>query len=1045
MKVGLKLFKRIAKIVVITIGSVLLLLFLLPYIMPGTISKKIKTFVNRSIEGEVNFSKARLSFFNHFPALTLTLHDFLMKGSAPFQNDTLLSAGEIAFGIDIPALIGGNITIDQFFLTKANINVQVNENGDANYNVYNPGSTKDTASGESAPDTTTALKIEEIVIEKSNVVYNDRSSDLLINARGLDYHGNGDLSKAIFDLNSDLEIDLFDFYHDLEPYILDKSIKADLTTSINTNSLAFTFTENDLHINRLPVAFTGKLEFFSRGYSMDFRLKSEDTDLDDVFTVLPPSYQGWLENTRIKGDADMNAILAGRYITGTDTMPDLSFEMKVRKGYIAYEKAPAPVRNLYLDLASTMPALNPDSLIINVDSLFFNIEEDHFASVLRIKGVDAPYIFTRTNASLDLEKLDTALGLQPVDLKGRLELQLWADGQYAQGQNPKRIRSDIITTSIPAFTLSSSLKNGFIKFDGLSQPIQHISFDAMVSCPDHDYRHTNVTVENIDVKALNNYLAGFFRLKNVDDLPVEANLDGLIRLSDIKQSYPLDSIDLTGSLALKITSSGNYQPLKKTFPKTEAAIKVENASIKTKYYPAPVEKIAVDLTVRNKEGTLNDLVVNVQPISFEFEGSPFLVKADLTNFDNIVYEIVSKGRLDLGRIYKVFAYDGWNINGSIETDVVLKGNQADAQAGRFSRLDNSGVVKVNELIVYSDLYPLPFVIDKGVFRFRQDQLRFEEMRATYGKSTITLNGTVSNVFNYVADTGPLKGDVQLNADSLFINELMAYNTDTTSARPDSMIPSGNGVVMIPGNLDIRFAADVKNVTYNKLNVKDVKGELFIKDGTLQIKNTGFNLADAVTVMNGSYKSLSPARALFTYHVEMKDFDVKKMYEQVELFRELAPAAGKAQGIIALNYDLEGKLDGDMYPIMPSLKGKGTVSVKQVKMKGFKLFSGMSRETGKSEINDPDLTKVDFKTSIKNNVVTLEKTKMKVAGFRLRIQGQTSLDGMVKLKCRLGLPPFGIVGIPMNVTGPGQNPKIKVGKGDELPLAEQQEEMLDTEN
>ena len=70
---------------------------------------------------------------------------------------------------------------------------------------------------------------------------------------------------------------------------------------------------------------------------------------------------------------------------------------------------------------------------------------------------------------------------------------------------------------------------------------------------------------------------------------------------------------------------------------------------------------------------------------------------------------------------------------------------------------------------------------------------------------------------------------------------------------------------------------------------------------------------------------------------------------------------------------------------------------------------------------------------------------KLAGFRLRIQGQTNFDGMVKFKCLPRLPPFGIVGIPMNITGPGQNPKIKVGKSDELPLEERQEEMDDTAN
>jgi AsmA protein len=192
-------------------------------------------------------------------------------------------------------------------------------------------------------------------------------------------------------------------------------------------------------------------------------------------------------------------------------------------------------------------------------------------------------------------------------------------------------------------------------------------------------------------------------------------------------------------------------------------------------------------------------------------------------------------------------------------------------------------------------------------------------------------------------------------------------------------------------------------------------------------------------MDASYRSLSPARALFNCHLKMDDFDVQKMYKEAELFRQLAPSAEKAQGIIAVDYNLEGKLNSDMYPIMPSLKGGGVVSVKNVKLKGLKFFSAMSKETGKQEINDPDLSKINFKTSIKNNVVTLEKTKIKVSGFRLRLQGQTDFDGRIKFNCRVGLPPFGIIGIPVKVTGTGQQPIIKAGKTDSLPLEEQKEE------
>src|SRR6185295_2927175 len=171
--------------------------------------------------------------------------------------------------------------------------------------------------------------------------------------------------------------------------------------------------------------------------------------------------------------------------------------------------------------------------------------------------------------------------------------------------------------------------------------------------------------------------------------PIEADLDGICHLSDIQQFYPLDSVNVNGDLIIKIKSAGNYQPSKKMFPRTDAFFKIENASVKTKYYPAPLDKIVVNATVQNKEGTLHDLKVDVQPISFEFEGKPFMIKADLEDFDDIKYDIYSNGEMDLGRIYKVFSQKGWNVQGIIVTDLSLKGSQADATAQRYSKLDNS--------------------------------------------------------------------------------------------------------------------------------------------------------------------------------------------------------------------------------------------------------------------------------------------------------------------------------------------------------------------
>ena len=150
---------------------------------------------------------------------------------------------------------------------------------------------------------------------------------------------------------------------------------------------------------------------------------------------------------------------------------------------------------------------------------------------------------------------------------------------------------------------------------------------------------------------------------------------------------------------------------------------------------------------------------------------------------------------------------------------------------------------------------------------------------------------------------------------------------------------------------------------------------------------------------------------------------------------MATAAASAQGIVSLDYKVKGKLDGNMQAIYPSLEGGGILSVKKVKMKGFRLFNAVSSKTGKDSIANPDVSKVDIKSRIKNNVISIDRFKIKMLGFRLRMEGQTSFDGKLKLKMRLGLPPLGIIGIPMNVSGTQEDPKIKLGKGDKEDLTE----------
>lgn len=1055
-------------------------MFLVPYIFPGFVSNKIKQWARSSINAELDFSRARLSFFRHFPALTLTLSDLSLKGSAPFQDQTLVQAEEISLGVDIVSLFTSETFVDKIFLTNADINILVDKEGHANYNIYQSKNT-DTTTTAPSDSSGVALRIEKILIEKSRLAYNDLSIPMQLSMKGLNYEGTGDLSKAVFDLHTHMQVDSFDFAYDNQSYVASKKINADLITRINTNSLALYFDKNDLKINQLPLQFNGTFEFLSNGYNMDFTLRSKETDLHDIFTGLPQDISQWLDKTEVKGFGDMNATLKGKYIADSSMMPDLTFNMKVRNGYISHTAAPSPVKNLFLNFQSKLPQLNTDSLQLTIDSIYFNIDQDYFSSVLRLKGLKKPEIYAKINSEIDLEKWDKAFGIPQFDLKGKYTLHLLAEGAYATTVQPRPVRGvDTVISSIPKFTLKSSLTNGYFKYNELPQAINNISFHLNASCSDNNYKHTSLSIEELNATVLNNFIKGFLKLGNGKGFPVNAQLQSKFNLADVKTFYPLDSIDLAGTLDIDVQANGKYMPEKKIFPVTQARFTVQNGTVHTKYYPAPLENIQVSAVVTSRKGSLSDLAVQVTPVSFRFEGQPFFVKADLQNFSNIRYNIVSKGTLNIGKIYRVFAVQGYDLKGFIETNFSLRGAQSDAVAGRYDQLFNTGTMKFHDVMLNADMFPNPFLIKTGLFRFEQDKMWLDAIRVNYGKSQLTLNGHLSNVLNYMMERGtPLKGAFDVSSNYLLVDEFMAYadpkanpsqaealvnpgqafNTTATpgtnkaamghlaspaahltSPAVHSTASTPTGVVMVPADLAVTLKANAKTVHYNGIDLKDFKGEVTIDSGAIKLKETGFNIIGTTVVMEGSYKSFSPRKAQFDYHINAKEFDVKRAYREIKLFHDLATAAEKADGIISLDYQLSGRLNENMDPVYPSLKGGGVLTLKKVKVKGLKLFTVVSKETNK-EVNNPDLSKVEIKSTISNNLITIPRTKMKISPFRLRMEGQTSFDGKLNLKLRIGLPPLGIIGIPVHVSGTQDNPRIKLKRGEngELEETEDREE------
>ena len=889
---------KILKVTGITFVISLLLIVLLPIIFADTITEKVKVLANKNLEGELNFNESELSFFKHFPSLTLTLHELNLNGSKPYKNKSLVSAKEISFGIDVWSVVFGNQTeIEEIYLEEAKINVLVNKKGEANYNIYKSDSKDTTTSSESA-----SLKLENIQINNSQLVYNDKSTKILIEAKGFNYKGKGDLLESNFSLKTSAKIDSLSFTYDKSEYLKNKKLKADLITKINTNSLSFVFEKNDLVINKLPVEFTGFFDFLKNGYQMDFKLKTENSDLDDLFTALPAEYVSWMNETKMKGKTSAFLTLKGKYIASENLSPEVNFNIKVRDGYVKHEKAPYPVENIFLNLDTKLPNLDINQLKIRLDSLYFDVNKNNLSAIL--------------------------------------------------------------------------ISDGFGK---------------------------KITL----------------------DSKVKSKLD----LAFLSNALQIPNFKLAGSLDADIVSKGNYSKEDKKFPITKGNFEIKNGLIQTAYYPKPIQNINLKANLNSPTGDFKDASFVLSPANFTFEGEPFNLNASFKNFDDINYDVKAKGTLNVARIYKVFSQKGLDVDGFIKADLSLAGKQSDASNGRIANLKNSGTLEVKNIKTTSDYLAKPFLIENGLFTFNQDKMNFSNFNGKYGTSDIAMNGNLENVINFVlSENQILKGNFNLTSNFLNINEFIPTSTYETDEEAEKTEVSG--VVEIPTNLNVSIQTNAAKTQYDDVTIENLKGNLVIQNGSLRLSNSSLGIIGATAKMDAFYKNEGTQKAYFDYKINASEFDIKRAYNEIKMFREIVTAAESAEGIVGLNYSIKGVLNNQMEPIMPSLEGNGTLSVKKVKMKGFKLLNVVSAKTENPDIKDPDVSKVDIKTTIKNNIVTIERFKFKVAGFRLRFEGETSLDGKLNLKMRIGLPPLGILGIPIKVLGTQENPDIKLGRKSE---------------
>lgn len=519
-------------------------MFIIPILFPGQISNQVKIFANKHLAGKLDYKKTHLTFFRHFPSLTVSVDNVLLKGSKPFEQDTLLAAKELSVGINLKNLIfDGQIKIDEIYVNDAYANVFVNSRGQANYNVY---VSKPSEKPKYTTETGASIKLDLIKLKNWNIKYNDHAANVLVNAKGLNYTGKGGLSEDIFDLKTYLEIDKLDFALNRIWYAQQKSLHADLITRINTDALTFVLRKNELRINELPLKFTGFVSILKDGYNIDITAASEKTTIKDMISVLPPQYLNWAKDTKIEGNSDLFFSLKGRFSEPKSLKPRLKASLKVQDGFVSNRSAPVPMNNLNTDLNVDLPSLDTDQLLLDLRNLSFDLgKNNRFKAVVKTQGTDEMKIYANIRGGVNLATLDAALGLKDIELKGLMNTDIQSNGI-----------SNMDKKLFPKTKGYFNLKNGWLKTKYYPNAIQNINILANVHNTDGTFKSLGVKLDPIKFDFEGNPVFINADLQNFEDLLYKVKAKGVLNIGRIYQVFKKEGFDVSGLIMADLSLNG---------------------------------------------------------------------------------------------------------------------------------------------------------------------------------------------------------------------------------------------------------------------------------------------------------------------------------------------------------------------------------------------------------------------------------------------------------------------------------------------------------
>lgn len=545
--------KKPLKWTLIIAGGLLLLILAAAIILPIAFKDDIKAAIDKELANSVNADVVfdadnfSLSFFKHFPNVTAELKDLGVINRAPFEGQILFATEEFEVEVNLmDMLFGDQLRLKGISLIRPIINIKVNEDGKANYDIAIP-SADSARADEGTEDFSFGIDHWEIV--EGSVSYDDRTLPYLLTIKGMDHTGSGDFTQDVFDLRTHTAADTVTTSFDGMEYLTDKHVEIDATVTISEENSKFTFKENSIKVNDFAMSFDGWLKMNENDMDMDLSFKSPDNSFKSLLSIIPGMYGDDFRSIDTKGDLAFSGAVKGKY--SEKQMPAFNLNLMVKDAMFKYPDLPTAVDNINIDLLVDNKDGVIDNTVIDLKKLHLDFGSNPVDARAVVTKIYPTNVDAAVTAKLNLAELNKMFPMEGLEMKGNYAINLTAKGVY-----------DSLKKVMPAVDASMSLANGYVKSKEFPLPIQDLHFNSTIKNASGRMQETVINVNDLSMLMDGEKIAADLLLQNLDDYTWDLKVNGGVDLEKITKVFAMEGMSLAGKVKANIQTKGKYSDLK---------------------------------------------------------------------------------------------------------------------------------------------------------------------------------------------------------------------------------------------------------------------------------------------------------------------------------------------------------------------------------------------------------------------------------------------------------------------------------------------------